>query len=1538
MTAETNVFDGVSDGSKVELEGKVVVNLSSGGDPANAGGDCNGIAKGKEEELGREAEEETDASYVFVNGGSDDPEERDLGTVDPKEDPKRKSIEEGNDESELIAESLIQQTVVESVELEEEKGERGESCAENGCAPVEESGVSIGVVDPGEFRENGEICLENGCFVELSGDGSHKGDVEANGAVEDRNKLQNQESQITGMEGVESELSLGSREDDVQANGSVEDGNKLENEESQINVMEGVESELTLGLREDDVQANGVVGDGNKLENEESQINVMEGVDSELTLGSLGKDTMVELDESKEEKGESGESFVENGCTVEEIVIANGVESEELREKGEGCGSCVENGCFVEKKGVFASVDGLHEGLNEDDVVVSDSVESQKELKLVVEGEDNQVSQTVVMGSGESELNASSSFEQTVVEPEELQEEKGEIGESCMDDSCVVEETAVFRSDELEQLREENGENGESCVVHSFVEDGGVSSNVDGPHDKSNKDDVEAENIIEGTVADVAKSEDSVLHPLERGNEMEMSNITVELPVEESTSTAEMSNIVAEFPVEESMGELGMEQEMKPEMTSCSVGDEKLESEVGDGHVELAELHSEVTNGSVVTGELKNDLRDVSVDSDMVEAENGSVEGIERMPTGSVEVLNPEAEITNVSVEAGNIMEPCSVDNFGLESQVPHAHLESSEIVAVCSSNVTGLESELRDAFIENGGDLPVSPSNDMESEGKVENGSAISGTNFSTHQVDELKSENEDVNGHVEAVESLTACPVNEESEIEEKDIDHVESADSCVDGSKSKNEATNSCMDSAEILVTCPADDLKSEDKVMNGHGEGGESLPTCSIPEDSEAENRKEYSESGHSVPSSSVNEDPEADVLKDEVKVESEVKIDLVESSESAPGCVVNVVVGADNEEQSKYSNDDDDKTACEEAKGGEEILSDEFLKPSQEDASGPASDGMKVDVEPGKRLPNFIIKIPRYADDEFRAQIKIAQLQVDEKTQHRDSIRVTMQQQKATCNEYWEKFEMVRQEERAARDAVLAKRRELDSIQLVINRMRNATSIEEIEERIHNMEHKIEHETMPLPEEKQLIREIKQLKHAREQLCANSGTQAEIQEAFDQKDSIEGRFKLLKKELDSLRSEVQRTEGITKASKKKHYDECEKLKELQAQFKAADNLRQEAYAHLQELKKQSYEKNKYFRMYKDDERVAAEYASKGDREALQRLCANQVEKIMELWNNNDEFRKDYVQHNIMSTLRRLKTLDGRSLGPDEKPPVLRNLIEERTDAAHLASTKRTTSLVSSAPEMKQEKAIVPVSLEESVAKVELGQNNLSSKSTKTAKQTSTETVPVTISSRVEVVEETEKESKQTKEEQEKAKKAEELARKEEELRKEEAAAKLKEQRRLEEKAKAEAAEERKKRNAEKAHARAELRAKREAELKEKEREKRLRKKERKQASAAGMMSGTIEGMPAEVSENSQPEATQEHEIKQKPAIVTKRTPKSLPATKQGKTMPLPLTLRNKGKRKMQSWMWVLLVAVLLLALFLVGNSISSFTFGLPSFGF
>lgn len=67
------------------------------------------------------------------------------------------------------------------------------------------------------------------------------------------------------------------------------------------------------------------------------------------------------------------------------------------------------------------------------------------------------------------------------------------------------------------------------------------------------------------------------------------------------------------------------------------------------------------------------------------------------------------------------------------------------------------------------------------------------------------------------------------------------------------------------------------------------------------------------------------------------------------------------------------------------------------------------------------------------------------------------------------------------------------------------------------------------------------------------------------------------LQILRKELDILRDNVLKAEAVTKVAKKKYNEESEKLNELQARFKAADDIRQEAYAHLQSLRKQLYEK-------------------------------------------------------------------------------------------------------------------------------------------------------------------------------------------------------------------------------------------------------------------------------------------------------------------------------------------------------------------------
>uniref|UniRef100_A0A7N0ZR06 Uncharacterized protein n=1 Tax=Kalanchoe fedtschenkoi TaxID=63787 RepID=A0A7N0ZR06_KALFE len=220
---------------------------------------------------------------------------------------------------------------------------------------------------------------------------------------------------------------------------------------------------------------------------------------------------------------------------------------------------------------------------------------------------------------------------------------------------------------------------------------------------------------------------------------------------------------------------------------------------------------------------------------------------------------------------------------------------------------------------------------------------------------------------------------------------------------------------------------------------------------------------------------------------------------------------------------------------------------------------------------------FLIKVPRFEDDDIRKEIKVAQQELDEKTKLRDSYKVLIQAKKAICQESNDDLEVAKLEEKAARDNLKAKRKEIDAAQVVIDKVNNAMTVEDIAGSIRNMEHMMQHETVSLSEEKQLMREIKRLKHFREQLSFNIGTQDELQEALDQKDQIKDHLKSLKRELDSIRSNVQRTDTATKAAKKKCFEEFAELNKLHLEFRAADGVRQEAYMSLISLRKELAQK-------------------------------------------------------------------------------------------------------------------------------------------------------------------------------------------------------------------------------------------------------------------------------------------------------------------------------------------------------------------------
>lgn len=67
------------------------------------------------------------------------------------------------------------------------------------------------------------------------------------------------------------------------------------------------------------------------------------------------------------------------------------------------------------------------------------------------------------------------------------------------------------------------------------------------------------------------------------------------------------------------------------------------------------------------------------------------------------------------------------------------------------------------------------------------------------------------------------------------------------------------------------------------------------------------------------------------------------------------------------------------------------------------------------------------------------------------------------------------------------------------------------------------------------------------------------------------------MQLLRKEADQLRENVLKAEAAIRNAKKTCQEENAKLNEVVARFRAADDVRQEAYAHLQSLRKRLYDK-------------------------------------------------------------------------------------------------------------------------------------------------------------------------------------------------------------------------------------------------------------------------------------------------------------------------------------------------------------------------
>lgn len=532
---------------------------------------------------------------------------------------------------------------------------------------------------------------------------------------------------------------------------------------------------------------------------------------------------------------------------------------------------------------------------------------------------------------------------------------------------------------------------------------------------------------------------------------------------------------------------------------------------------------------------------------------------------------------------------------------------------------------------------------------------------------------------------------------------------------------------------------------------------------------------------------------------------------------------------------------------------------------------------------------YFVKHRQWDDPKLKAEFELTEKEIQKKNVQIGQIIEELRAKKS------EKFELL-DEVKAFNDEnaqywafINEKREEIKPLQTALGSLRGGgggekgssicSSEEELNQLIRSIEYRMQHESMPLKEEKQLMRELKELEATRPKVIAKSAMRAKIQESMGQKEAIQDQVKLLGTDLDGVRKQ----QAATKAKIDRLTPQLNALnaqiEKLGDELKAVKDKKEVAIATVQQLRKKRDAGNAYFYESRTILNKAKEIAVRKDVKALEEYNNAEVEKFMSLWNSSKAFRDDYEKRMLSSLDYRQLSRDGRIRNFDEKPLV--RVEPQRPSEADLGSK---------AP-LKQQKEVVKTTpkVESLPAEKAQKESKKGSKESKTASERAVEEEEVFV-----------------------------VQKPKKDVSKDNGidAEKLKEMKKEEEKEKQRQAFERKKKLQEKAAAKAALRAQKEAEKKQKDREKKMKKK---------TVQPSNEDEATEKSETDEPERSDEvEEVVETPAA-------SKSKVQQDNTLRHRKPIRSRGtlpkamikkKKSDKYWLWGSIAAAVFGVLMLV----------------
>ncbi|KAJ8527735.1 hypothetical protein K7X08_015186 [Anisodus acutangulus] len=320
-------------------------------------------------------------------------------------------------------------------------------------------------------------------------------------------------------------------------------------------------------------------------------------------------------------------------------------------------------------------------------------------------------------------------------------------------------------------------------------------------------------------------------------------------------------------------------------------------------------------------------------------------------------------------------------------------------------------------------------------------------------------------------------------------------------------------------------------------------------------------------------------------------------------------------------------------------------------------------------EPKQIHSFYIIRYRRYEDPKLKPKFDQAEKELQKMNKERYHIIEKLRAKRAERSGLIGERQSVSAENQEFWTVIDGKRKEMEPLQDALGKLSGprkagreggsslCSSEEELDKFIKSLQYRIQHESIPLTEEKQILREIKRLEGTRGEVREHMAMRAQIQDSMGEKETIQKQVKLISGNLDGVRKEQQAVKAKLKVLDDQLDVNTSQIKSLDEELKEVTKKRDKAFVNVQELRNQREEGNAPFYQNFALLQKAKLLADKKDVEALKQLTLTEVDKFISLFSGSMPFRDDYERRILVSLDIRQLSRDGRMRNPDEKPLVL-----------------------------------------------------------------------------------------------------------------------------------------------------------------------------------------------------------------------------------------------------------------------------------------